>query len=329
MQIIVYSTKNYEHEYLTKYNIHGYDLIFVEQDLSLNTADLAQGCIGCCCFVTDDLSKKVIDKLAIMGIKFIVLRSAGYDHVDLTAAKNNNITVMRVPKYSPESVAEFAVALILILSRNIIKAYTNGLNHNFSLDSLLGFNLYNKTVGIIGTGNIGTVFARIMNGFGARLLAYDPVINKACEQYAVSYVSLDNLFKEADIISLHCPLNEKTQHLISSHSMSKMKDSVMLINTGRGGLIDTKALIEYLKKGKVAYAGLDVYEREKGLFFRDCSNQLIEDNDFLTLQNLPNVLITPHQAFFTTESIQNICRTTIQNIYSYLQANPTNVVSAE
>lgn len=325
MQIIIYSTKDYERELLKKYNIYNYDLIFVEQDLSLETTDLAKNCIGCCCFITDDLSKKVIDRLARVGIKFITLRSAGYDHIDLSSAKDNNITVMHVPKYSPQSVAEFAVTLILVLSRNIIKAYTNGIRHNFLLDSLLGFNLNKKTIGIVGTGNIGSIFARIMNGFGARLLAYDPVKNKECEQY-VEYTSYDNLLKESDIISLHCPLNKETTHLINSQAMSKMKSSVMLVNTARGGIVDTKSLIEYLKNGKIAYAGLDVYEKEKGLFFQDCSNKVIDDQEFLDLENLSNVLITPHQAFFTIESIQNICQTTIENINAYFQGNHLNVI---
>lgn len=326
MQVVIYSAKKYEREYLKKYNIYNYDLIFVEQNLSLKTTELAKNCIGCCCFITDDLSEKVINRLAEIGVKFIALRSAGYDHVDLSAAKANNIAVMRVPKYSPQSVAEFAAGLILVLSRNIIKAYTNGLKHNFSLDPLLGFNLYHKTVGIIGTGNIGSVFARIMNGFGAHLLAYDPIKNEECEQYGVEYVSFDRLLRESDIISLHCPLTQETFHLIDSQAISKMKNSVMLINTGRGGLIDTTSLIKYLKNGKIAYAGLDVYEKEKGLFFQDCSNKIINDDEFLTLQNLSNVLITPHQAFFTTESIQNICQTTIENINSYFQGNHLNVI---
>ncbi|MBA2654445.1 MAG: 2-hydroxyacid dehydrogenase [Gammaproteobacteria bacterium] len=326
MQIVIYSTKEYEREHLKKYNTYNYDLIFVEKNLSLETTDLAQDCIGCCCFVTDDLSKKVVDRLAEIGIKFITLRSSGYDHIDLSAAKDHNITVMRVPKYSPQSVAEFAVTLILVLSRKIIKAYTNGLKHNFLLDSLLGFNIHKKTIGIVGTGYIGTVFARIMNGFGAHLLAYDPVRNKECEQYGVVYTSFDNLLNESDIISLHCPLNQETFHLIDSQAISKMKDSVMLINTGRGGLIDTTSLIEHLKNGKIAYAGLDVYQKEKGLFFQNCSEQVIEDEEFLTLQSLSNVLITPHQAFFTTESIQNICQTTIENINAYFQGGFLNAV---
>lgn len=324
MKIAIYSTKEYEYELLKKYNIYNYDLIFFEEGLSLDTVDLAKECIGCCCFVTDDLSKEVINRLAKIGVRFITLRSAGYDHVDLAAAKHNNIVVMRVPKYSPQSVAEFAVGLILVLSRRIIQAYTNGLKHNFSLEPLLGFNLCNKTIGIIGTGNIGTVFAKIMNGFDARLLAYDIVKNEECEKYGVKYVSFDDLLNESDIISLHCPLNEETFHLIDSQAISKMKNSVILINTGRGGLVDTKSLIEYLKNGKISYAGLDVYEKEKGLFFQDYSKKEIKDEDFLTLQNLSNVLITPHQAFFTVESIQNISSTTLNNIHSYLQGEVLN-----
>lgn len=326
MQIVIYSTKDYERDLLKKYNIYNYDLIFIEENLSLKTTDLAKNSIGCSCFITDDLSKKVVDNLAKMGTKFITLRSAGYDHIDLAATKDNNITVMRVPKYSPQSVAEFAVTLILVLSRKIIRAYTNSLKHDFSLNSLLGFNLDNKTIGIVGTGNIGSIFARIMNGFGARLLAYDPVRNKECEQY-VEYTSYDTLLKESDIISLHCPLNKETFHLIDSKAMSKMKNSMMLINTARGGVVDTKSLIQYLKDGKIAYAGLDVYEKEKGLFFQDCSQKAIDDQEFLALQSLSNVLITPHQAFFTIESIENICQTTIENINSYFRGGHLNVIT--
>lgn len=319
--IAFFSTKDFEQYYFSQHHSSEYEFIFHRMPLSEATASLGKDCIGCCCFVTDDLSESVLRKLASLGVELITLRSAGYDHVDLTAAKKYHLTVMRVSKYSPESVAEFAVALILALSRNLIKAYENNLRYDFRLDALIGFNLNTKTLGIIGTGNIGTAFARIIQGFGSRLKAYDIVKNAECVRMGVEYVSLDNLLQECDIVSLHCPLTPQTFHLIDAKALAIMKKSAMLINTGRGGLVDTCALIASLKKGQIKYAGLDVYEKEKGLFFYDLSQEKIQDQDFLTLQSLPNVFITPHQAFLTEESLENITKTTIENINSYLHGH--------
>lgn len=324
MKILVYSAKNYEKHYLQAANQNQHDLDFIEDHLSIDTAIKAKGYTGICCFVTDNLDNTVIKKLAEYNIKLIALRSAGYDHVDIKAAKANNIAVVRVPDYSPQAIAEMAVGLILVLNRKILTAHQQGLEYNFSLENLLGFNLYQKTVGMIGTGKIGTAFAQIMHGFGCHLLAYDPVQNETCKNFGVKYVELKTLLSEADIISLHCLLNEQTRHIIDDAAISTMKKGVMLINTGRGALIDTPALIKGLETGQVGYAGLDVYEYEKGLFFQDHHNEKIQDDLFRKLQSFSNVIITPHQAFFTTEAVSNIMQTTIGNFTAFEAGKPNN-----
>lgn len=326
MKITIFSVNEYEKSYLNKFNSEDNELIFIKEKLSLNTVNLAKGSTGCCCFVTDDLCNDVITKLKQLGIQFITLRSAGYDHVNLLAAKKNQMVIMHVPKYSPQSIAEFAVALILAMSRHLIKAHTNVSKNDFTLDSLLGFSLQNKRIGIIGTGNIGTVFARIMQGFNCLLYAYDPIRNEECKAYGVKYTSFDHLLETSDIISLHCPLTPETHHIINATAMSKMNDSVMLINTGRGGLIDTTALIPFLKNRSNAYAGLDVYEHERNLFFQNHSEELLTDTEFLTLQSLPNVLITPHMAFLTTDSVESIASITMENIESYKNGKYINTI---
>ena len=305
---------------------HKHTLVFLTQALSVETIAKAEGCDAICCFVTDCLNKDMINRLSGLGIKLIALRSAGFDHVDLNAARTAGITVVRVPKYSPEAVAEFTVALILILNRNILRSYLQGLDNNFLLDDLVGFNLYKKTVGVIGTGNIGTAFLRIMNGFGCRLLAVDPEPNDICRNLNVNYVPLDDLLSESDIISLHCPLNEKTRYIIDDKTLAKMKKKAMLINTGRGPLCDTQALIKALELGNLGYAGLDVYENEQGLFFKDHAGEIIHDELFLKLRSLPNVIITPHQAFLTQEAIENIVETTLMNISAFEQGTPLNQI---
>lgn len=325
MKVAIYNIKGYERPLFTTLG-HEHNFDFVTEALSLETIEKAKGCDGICCFVTDCLNKDIINTLASYGIKLIALRSAGFDHVDLAAARLVGITVVRVPRYSPEAIAEFAVALILILNRKILKSYLQGLDNNFSLDELIGFNLYKKTVGIIGTGNIGTAFVRIMNGFGCRLLAVDPEPNEICRNLNVNYVSLDYLLNESDIISLHCPLNEQTMHLMDEKAYAKVKKNAMLINTGRGALCDTQSLIQALELGNLGYAGLDVYEKEQGLFFKDHSGDTIHDELFLKLRSLPNVVITPHQAFLTQEAIENIVKTTISNITAFEQGNPINQI---
>jgi D-lactate dehydrogenase len=326
MDIVVYNVKDYEKKF---FNLAGkkHNLCFVPEALSLETVHKVKGYEGVCCFVTDCLNSAIITKLAEYGIKIIALRSAGFDHVDLEAAKTSGITVVRVPKYSPEAIAEFALALILILNRNILKSYLHGLESNFSLNGLMGFNLHKKTVGIIGTGNIGTAFARIMHGFGCSLLAVDPVPNDACRNLNVDYVTLDKLLSESDIISLHCPLNSETKYIINEESLTKVRKNAILINTGRGALCDTRALIKALESGKIGSVGLDVYEKEQGIFFKDHHGETIQDELFLKLQSLDNVIITPHQAFLTHEAIENIVKTTMDNISSFEKGKTVNQIS--
>lgn len=326
MKIAIYSIKDYEKRAFIAAGQTQHELHFIADRLSLDTIKQANGCRGICCFVTDDVNQAVIQQLAQHAIQFIALRSAGFDHVDITAARACHIRVAHVPKYSPQSVAEFSVGLILMLSRKILQAYQQGLKHNFSLEHLMGFNLYKKTVGIIGTGNIGTAFAQIMLGFGCRILATDPVEHSFCKTLGVQYVALHDLLHESDIISLHCPLNQYTHHIIDEQALSHMKKGAMLINTGRGALVDTEALLHALESGHLGCAGLDVYENERDLFFVDHCGKPIQDSLFLKLQSLPNVIITPHQAFLTQESISNIVHTTLDNITAFEQGTALNLV---
>ena len=326
MKIAVYNCKDYEIP-LFNASQHSHEFLLLKDPLSLSTIHYAEGCEGIACFVTDCLNADVINHLGRLGIKLIALRSAGFDHVDLDAASTEGICVVRVPRYSPQAIAEFAVTLILTLNRHIIVSYKHGLAHNFSLDGLMGFNLDKKTVGIIGTGHIGSAFAKIMNGFGCRLLAVDPFPNPLCHDVNVQYVSMDELLRESDIISLHCLLNDETRHMINKATLAQMKNNAMVINTGRGALCDTQALIDALESGQLGYAGLDVYEHEQDLFFKDHSGEMIDDPLFLKLQSLDNVIITPHQAFLTTEAVENIIGTTIANITAYEQGTPENLVA--
>lgn len=318
MKTAIFSTKTFEKPFLiaaNQQNSHG--LVFFENKLDEQTAILAAGFPAISCFVTDNLSAPVLTLLAQNGTRLIALRSAGFNHVDLPAAKKLGLTVARVPAYSPYAVAEFAVGLILTLNRKIHRAYHLVKEQNFLLTHLLGFDLHGKTVGIIGTGKIGSVFAKIMNGFGCNLLAFDPLPSKECSAMGVKYVTLKELYQQSDIISLHCPLNNETKHLINEQALASMKKGVMLINTGRGALIDTKAVIEALKKGVIGYLGIDVYEEEENLFFQDLSDVVIQDDVFTRLQTFPNVIITGHQAFFTKEALTNIAKTTLNNITAF------------
>lgn len=328
MKTAFFSTQNYEKPFILQANQkgHNHNLEFFENTLSEKTAILAKDFPVVCCFVTDKLSAPVLSVLSKNGTKLIALRSAGFNHIDLDAAKSLGLTVVRVPEYSPYSVAEFAVGLIIALNRKIHKAYQLVKEHNFLLTHLLGFDLHNKTVGIIGAGKIGTVFAKIMNGFGCKILAYDPQPNETCKNLGVQYTSLEMLCQHSDIIGLHCPLNKETHYIINDKIISNMKQGVMLINTGRGGLIDTKAIINALKNGTIGYLGLDVYEEEENLFFRDLSENIISDDVFARLQTFPNVIITGHQAFFTKEALINIAATTMQNITDFEKGQPQNLV---
>jgi D-lactate dehydrogenase len=320
MRVAVFSTKPYDKVYLTQFNQNpDIDLQFFDNGLNNQTTALAEGYTAVCVFVNDVLDDTVLSDLSKHGVKHVALRCAGFNNVNLAKAKELNISVSRVPAYSPQAVAEHAVALILTLNRKLHKAYNRVRENNFSLHGLLGFNLYGKTVGVIGTGNIGEAFVNIMLGFGCQVKCYDPIPKQHLIERGAEYVSLDVLFKQGQIISLHCPLNASTTHLINSQSIEQMQDGVMLINTSRGGLIDSKAIIQALKKGRIGYLGLDVYEMEADLFFEDHSAAIIQDDVFERLASFPNVLITGHQGFFTHEAMQQIAQITLGNLQAVQQ----------
>jgi D-lactate dehydrogenase len=270
-----------------------------------------------CAFVHDSLDQGTLGALATFGVKLVALRAAGYNNVDLAAAREYGVTIARVPAYSPHAVAEHAVALILALDRRIHRAYNRVREGNFLLEGLLGFDLHGRTVGVVGTGRIGTVFARIMAGFGCRLLGYDVFPNDEARRIGVEYVPLETLFRGSDIIALHAPLTPETHHLVDRDALALMRPGVMIVNTSRGALIDTEAVIDALKEGTVGYLGLDVYEEEADLFFEDLSGEVIQDDLFARLLTFPNVLITAHQAFFTAEALERIADTTIGNITAF------------
>lgn len=304
--------KNYNHE-ITHFPLQ----------LTEATAYLAKGFPSVCVFAHDTVNAKVLEIFKELGVKIVALRSAGYNHVDLVAAAKCGIKVVRVPAYSPHAIAEHAVALILALNRKIIRANSRVRELNFSLDDLVGFDLHGKNIGVIGAGKIGSVFVRIMQGFGSNVLIYDKVENPDLKKLErVSYCSLDEIYSKADIISLHMPLNDQTRYLINQNSLAKMKKGVMLINTSRGGLLDSKALIQALKKGQVGFAGLDVYEEEEHVFFHDLSASVLQDDILARLMTFPNVLITAHQAFLTHEALHNIVETTLMNLRDFEQNKP-------
>jgi len=318
MKIAFFSTQPYDKEYFERYNKQ-HEIIFFDAQLNEQTVNLANGCAAICGFVNDQLNASVIKSLAEIGVKIIALRSAGFNNVDLYAAKENKMTVVRVPAYSPHAVAEHALALIMTLNRKTHKAYNRVREANFSLHRLTGFDIYGKTVGVIGTGKIGQCFAHIMLGLGCKVLAFDILANKDMESVGVEYLPVTDVLKQSDIISLHCPLTDQTKHLINKTSLSLMKDGVMLINTSRGGLIDTKAAIDALKEGKLGYLGIDVYEQEEKLFFHDLSENIIEDDVIMRLLSFSNVLITAHQGFLTDEALTQIALVTLQNLGDFEQ----------
>ncbi len=318
MKIAVFNTKPYDREFLKEANTkHSHELVFFEPHLTTDTCKLAFGFEGVCVFINDQLNKDVLTVLAKEGVRLVVLRCAGFNNVDLNAAADLGIKVMRVPAYSPHGVSEHTIALILALNRKIPQSYNRVRDGNFSLEGLMGFDLYGQTVGVVGTGKIGSNVARIMRGFGARVLAYDPCQNPECASLGVRYVSLPELFVQSDIITLHAPLTPQTRHMINEDSLKQMKLGIMIINTSRGGLVDTVAVIKALKSGKVGYLGLDVYEEEGDLFFENLSGQIIQDDIFTRLLTFPNVIITGHQAFFTRNALKNIADTTLQNITDF------------
>jgi len=315
MKTAVFSTHNFEKETLTKAMGRRHELHFQTPRLSAETAPLAAGCAAVCLFVNDDASAPVLEQLAGLGVHYIALRSAGFNQVDVAAARRLGIRVARVPAYSPYAVAEHTVALMLALNRKIHRAHNRVREGNFSLDGLTGFDMQGKTVGIIGVGKIGQKLAQILRGFGCRVLASDPnPDSKWAAQHEVVYVSNEALFAASDIISLHAPLTPQTQHLVREETLSQMKDGVMIINTGRGALIHTRDAIRALKCGKIGYLGLDVYEEEKELFFEDRSAEILQDDIIARLMTFPNVLITSHQAFLTDTALQNIADTTAHNL---------------
>lgn len=315
MKVACFSTKSYDKEgferILPDYN---HEFTYLDSKLDENTVSLAEGFEAICSFVNDHLDEPVLTKLAQMKIKSIALRCAGYNQVDIKKANELGIRICRVPAYSPEAVAEHAVALLLTLSRKTHKAYNRVRDNNFSLEGLTGFNINGKTTGVIGTGAIGKAFCRIMRGFGCKILAYDLSPNMDLEKEGVTYVTLEELLKQSAIISLHCPLTPETQHLINSKTISIMPEGVVLINTSRGALIETKSVIRALKKKKVGHLGIDVYEQEEHIFFKDLSEEILLDEDISRLMTFPNVLITGHQAYLTQEALGQISKITLDNL---------------
>jgi D-lactate dehydrogenase len=327
MRAILFSSQTYDRDsFLAAQQPTGLELHFQPARLSLDTVALAERHEVVCPFINDDLSAPVLEQLAAGGTQLIALRSAGYNHVDLLAAKRLGLEVVRVPAYSPHAVAEHAVALILALNRRLHRAYNRTREGDFSLHGLTGFDLVGKTVGVIGTGQIGATFARIMAGFGCELLAYDPFPNPEVVALGARYLSLREVLEQSRIISLHCPLTAESKHLINRDSLAHLQPGAMLINTGRGGLVDTPALIDALKEGQLGYLGLDVYEEEAQLFFEDRSDLPLQDDVLARLLTFPNVIVTAHQAFLTHEALGAIAETTLGNIADWAAGKVRNRV---
>lgn len=323
MRIALFGTKSYDREGFDAANArHGHELRYLEPRLGPDTVRLAAGFAGVCVFVNDRLGADVLATLAEAGTKLVALRCAGFNNVDLTAAKELGITVCRVPAYSPHAVAEHALAMILTLNRKTHKAYNRVREGNFSLDGLTGFDLFGKTAGVVGTGKIGATVCRILAGFGCRVLAFDPYPNPEAAAAGAAYVPLDTLLAESDVVTLHCPLTPQTRHLIGEAALAKMKPGAMLVNTGRGALIDTPAVIRALKAGRIGHLGLDVYEEEDGVFFEDQSLRGLRDDVLARLLTFPNVLVTGHQAFLTREALAAIAETTLANVTRFERGEP-------
>ncbi len=331
MRVAVFSTQPHDRTYLDAANREGFELCYFEPRLSEATVLLAEGFDAVCVFVHDQLSAPVCRRLADFGVRWVALRCAGFNNVDVIAADKAGLVVSRVPAYSPHAVAEHTVGLILTLSRKFHRAYARVREQNFRLDGLLGFELHGRVVGIVGTGRIGTVVAQILAGFGCTLLAHDPYPNDTCRALGVQYDGLPELLERSEIITLHCPLTPQSHHLIDAEAFERMRDGVVLINTSRGGLIDTRAAIAALKRGRLGALGLDVYEEEADLFYADLSDQVLQDDVFARLLTFPNVLITAHQAFFTHEALTHIARTTMANLAAMARGAPiaANLVTPE
>ncbi len=315
MKVGVFDVHKFEKEYLLKANSNKNELILLDTYLKLNTAVLVKDCEAISIFTEDDASATVLDKLNELGVKYKSLRSAGYNNVDVVYARKLGMRIVRVPDYSPNAIAEFTVAIMLALNRKLIRSHYRIMETNFSLDGLVGFDMNGKTVGIIGTGKIGRIVAKILFGFGCKLLSYDPSEDKdLVKKYNVEYTDLNTLCCQSDIITLHTPLTKETYHIINHERIIRMKKGVMLINTGRGGLVDTKEVIYSIKTGQIGYFGMDVYEEEKGLFFEDHSEDILQDDKIARLMTLRNVMITSHQAFLTDTALKNIAKTTFENL---------------
>jgi len=315
MRVTFFSSKPYDEKYVGNLaKEQDFDCTFYDARLTRQTAFLAKSSDAVCVFVNDKLDAQVFSMLADFGVKQVALRCAGFNNVDIAAAKAQQIHVSRVPAYSPAAVAEHALALILTLNRKLHKAYNRVKEDNFNLNGLLGFNLTGKTIGVIGTGEIGSAFCKLLQGFNCRVLATDPLPSEALAEQGVEYTTLEALLESSHIISLHCPLNQQTHHIINGDTLNQMQSGAMLINTSRGGLIDTQAVISSLKSGTLGYLGLDVYEMESDLFFDDHSDKIIQDDVFQRLLTFPNVLITGHQGFFTHEALTQIAHTTVNNM---------------
>jgi D-lactate dehydrogenase len=314
MRVVVFSAKPHDRVFLTEANAGRHELVFLEPRLVLETAKLAAGAEAVCLFVHDHADEPILAALAGMGVRHIALRCAGFNNVDLAAAARHGISVARVPAYSPHGVAEHAAALLMTLNRRVHRAYTRVRDGNFALEGLLGFDMHGKTVGIVGTGKIGVCFAAIMHGFGCKVLAFDIAQNPEALALGVEYCTLEQLFAESRVISLHCPLTPQTRHLINSAALAQMQRGVFIINTGRGPLVDTPAAIRGLKSGRIGALAIDVYEEEEGVFYEDLSGGILADDQLARLLTFPNVLVTSHQAFFTREAISAIAATTLGNL---------------
>ena len=315
-KIAFFSTQTYDRRFFEG-STDKHQFEFFETRLKKNTVKLANGFDGVCVFVNDRVNREVLKSLAEMGVKLVALRCAGFNNVDLKAAEEFGVRIMRVPAYSPEAVAEHAIALIMTMARKTHKAYNRVREGNFSLERLTGFNIHGRTIGVIGTGKIGQAFVRIARGFGARVIAHDKYPSKEMEKLGVEYLGFDDVLANSDILSLHCPLTPDTEHLINAKSLEKIKKGAMLVNTSRGKLVDTAAVIESLKNDHLGSLAIDVYEEEDKLFFRDLSELIIRDDQIARLMLFPNVLVTAHQGFFTSESLQEITRITLQNFEDY------------
>jgi D-lactate dehydrogenase len=332
MRVALFDTHSYDREAFDVSNADfHHEISFLETRLNAQTAALASGFPAVCAFVNDRLDASTLERLQQVGVRLIALRSAGYNHVDIEAAARLGLPVVRVPEYSPHAIAEHAVALMLALNRRLLRANARVHDWNFSLERLVGFDMFGKTVGILGTGRIGAVLSRVLLGFGCRILAYDRAPAPALAATSgVTYTSLAELLPQVDILSLHLPLTPETHHLIDARAFEQMRHGVMLINTGRGALVDSRALIDALKAGQVGAAGLDVYEEEEGVFFVDLSDKVLQDDVLARLMSFPNVLLTAHQAFLTREALHNIAQVTLGNISAFERGEPLkNAVQAE